>query len=405
MPTFTDKWVKNLTPPDDGRAEHADDGLPGFSLRITASGKRTWAVRYRVRGEKNQIRYTIGPYPAISLQTARERAREILEAAYGGIDLVAKEERERAAADTTARRLGVLAECYLEQYRKNNRPNSIRSCVAEMGHLRDMLGDDADVEAINPADVKDGLRELGERFPTASNRAFSRLRAFCAWAHEAEKISTNPVIQMTTRGMRRQGVLTPEQSRDRVLTDDELKRLLKAAVMEGYPYGHYFRLLALSGQRRAEVQGMAWSEYSHASGDWIIPFARYKTKVQHLVPLPTQARRLLEDIRQMNVRNHPYVFIASRSKDKPISLTSLVDAKDRLSQRSGVTDWDLHDVRRTLRTGLSRLGVDLVTAERVIGHSVGPSIVGVYDLYQYRPQKAEALQTWADYMDGLVAEQ
>ncbi len=401
MPTLTDKYVKSLSPPADGRIEVSDDGLPGFSLRVTAKGKKTWYVRYRVRGSAQQQRYTIGPYPGVSLAAARERAREILEAAYGGVDLVANERREREAADTTARQLGTLAELYLAQYRETNRPNSIRACENEMRRLRDMLGDSADVEAINPADVKAGLRAIKEQFPTVSNRVFSRLKAFASWAHEGELIATNPVIQLTTRGMRRQGVLFVERPADRVLSDDEMKRLLKAAELIGYPYGHYFRLLALSGQRRTEVQAMPWSEYDPATGNWTIPASRYKTRIVQLVPLPTQARRLLEGIRELNVRNHPFVFIASRSRDKPISLTSLIDAKSNLDRISGVKDWTLHDVRRTVRTGLSRLGVDLVTAERVIGHAVGPGIVSVYDRFEYRAEKAAALQTWANHLDTL----
>ena len=165
----------------------------------------------------------------------------------------------------------------------------------------------------------------------------------------------------------------------------------------GYPGCELVRFLILSGQRRDDVRLMHWREIDMARGDWVIPAQRYKSRRAHLIPL---TNAMLEILDAMPFRdNGGYVLSPSGGK-KPYN--NVIRPKAALVRATGVTGWTLHDRRRTMRTGLSRLGIRPDISERVIGHSVGGSLGQVYDTHEFRAEKLAALEAWRAHVMAAV---
>jgi integrase len=403
---FTDKWIKSVKPPAMGREEHYDASVKGLEFRVTAKGARSWRVRYTVRGlGRGQEGHTIGSYPGMSLADARDRARAIIEAAQNGTDLIAteareKEDREAAEARAVANTVDKIADIYEADYREHYRANSVTACVAEMRYVRKHLGS-RPIGSVKLLDVEDMCKEIGAAYPTQANRVWSRARAFFTWSVAMRHVEVNVCAGTSKKYLQRNMILKKEQPKDRALDDDEIRRVLAACDVIGFPSGFATRFLLLTGCRRDEVLKARWKEINLETCDWVIPAERYKTKVKHLVPLPTQAVELLRKIKA--VSDSEYVFSGPRRPNKPYSAPKRL--KERLDQLSGVVGWTIHDTRRTVRSGMARLGIHHDTAERVIGHAVGTSLSKVYDVYDYRKEKVEALQRWADHLDSLLNQQ
>ena len=189
----------------------------------------------------------------------------------------------------------------------------------------------------------------------------------------------------------------PVVYRERTLADDELRRLWPACDVAGYPFGPFVRLLLLTGCRRSELAELLWSDIDLDRREIVIPGERYKNLKAHLVPLSTQAVMLIAAL--PHLAGSPYVFSATGKKPlggifrRTHQLNELIDP--------ALAKWGPHDLRRTVRTGLSRLGVPAEVAERCLGHLPG-GIQRHYDMHQYAREKRAALQLWADHIDALV---
>ncbi|MHA7061874.1 tyrosine-type recombinase/integrase [Azospirillum argentinense] len=411
MATFTDKFIRSVKVPETGRLEIVDGSLPGFVLRVTAADVRSWAVRYKVRGAGlPQQRVTIGVYPAVSLAVARERAKAILEAAHGGVDLVQRERQEKeateaariAAAENT---IDKAADGYEAYYRDKWRDSSADTCEVEMGYIRKAFKG-RPLTTITAREVFDFLEEVGEVKPTQANRVWGRFNAFMGWAVFKGHLPVNPCAGVKRQLLEDMDVLQPEVPRDRVLNRDEIRRVLLASDAMGYPSGWYVRFLLLTGQREKQALKMNWSDIDER-GNWVIrpemrKTARFDPRRQHLVPLVPQARAILEKVRLVQPKERVHVWTSSHKPEQPYS--GLATLKKRLDRLSGVKGWVLHDLRRTARTYMAECGVPGEHAERVIDHAVGGKMDRVYNLYEYFGEKQEALQRWADCLDGIMSE-
>jgi integrase len=221
------------------------------------------------------------------------------------------------------------------------------------------------------------------------------------FALDRELVDSNPAARIK---------LLKEADRERVLTDAELVEVWNASRLLPSPLGALAKNLILTGQRRTECSGMAWTELDEAEALWVIPGERMKGKLIHEVPLAPAVIALLESLPAVGERK-TYVFASTRRKDAPVSGFGVM--KDELDwhilearQKSDPTakpmaDWRLHDLRRTMRSGLSRLRIPSHIAERVIAHIPG-GIQGVYDRFEYRDEKRQALEAWAAYVEALV---
>jgi integrase len=156
-------------------------------------------------------------------------------------------------------------------------------------------------------------------------------------------------------------------------------------------------MLILTGQRREEVAGVIWSEIDPDLKTWTIPSSRAKNGTAHLVPLSREAQAILHDAQRLNEAS--LVFPGDRGV-----FAGWSKSKDRLDQRSGVSGWTLHDLRRTMATGLQRLGVRLEVTEAILNHVAGSraGIVGLYQRHNWADEKRAALSAWSEYVGAIV---
>jgi integrase len=188
---------------------------------------------------------------------------------------------------------------------------------------------------------------------------------------------------------------TKPQSRDRVLTDEEWARVWRAC--DDGPYGHAFKLLASTGLRREQVGRLRWSEIE---GDTIhFEGLRTKNGDPQLVPLSKAAQEVLRKVPRIGDE-----FVFTFDGDKPINSWSR--AKDALDKASGVSNWRTHDLRRTLATGMQRLGIIEPVVEAVLGHTTGRKrgIARVYQKHDYAAEKHEAVERWGEHVSALVSQ-
>ena len=210
-------------------------------------------------------------------------------------------------------------------------------------------------------------------------------KAAYGWAVKRGVIEGNPFLNLP---------VAPTAKRERVLSDGEVAALWQAT--DGpRPFNGIARFLLLAGQRREEVAGMTWAELSGDFSTWTIPASRAKNGATHIVPLSEPARNLLRGVPRFG----ELVFPGLRG---PFNGWS--KAKAALDAKSGVTNWRLHDLRRTAATGLQRLGVRLEVTEQVLNHVSGSraGIVGVYQRHDFASEKRAALDAWGEHVRAIV---
>ena len=232
-------------------------------------------------------------------------------------------------------------------------------------------------------ELKDG------RGPIAANRARASLNALFVSAMQQGLAETNPVVGTAPPG--------EERARERTLSAAEVRAIWEATDGPG-DYNAIIRLLMLTGQRREEVAGMAWTELDLEQGIWVIPAQRTKNKRVHEVPISRQAAALLERRPRWEMRDLLFGIGAG-----PFSGWSR--AKARLDRHSGVKGWVVHDLRRTLVTVMHDLGMAPHIVEAVVNHLSGhkAGVAGIYNRATYATEKRRALQAWADYLGEITA--
>ena len=388
---LTDRFLTSRKAPPTGRAIYTDATVPGLAFRVSVTttsnpeGRRDWLLRYRPRRQLQKA-VALGAYPAISLSSARQRAGGIIAAARRGIDLIALEEREaevQRAAEAKARPLSEIARAYLDSVRRLRSWRSIESRTR--CHIVPKLGNKpvGEITRANVVEFLDDLeREEGLRHQV--NRCRETLRAIFAYAVERELITVNPVLGVSKRKV--------EIPRDRTLTADELSALWRAIDKLPELQRAYFRVVLLTGARRNEVRCMAWSELDLDAGLWRLPAERNKSGRPFEIPLSAP---VVETLRTLP-RCGPMVFALDGKR--PMTLHQLIE---RVRGDAGLIDVRLHDLRRTLRTGLAELSVSFEVAERVLNHAM-PGLQAVYNRHNYMAQKRTALALWAEHVLALA---
>ena len=405
MPTtnLTAASVHRLKPPSSGQVEYYDRRLPSFGLRLSYHGTKSWFVMTRLDGKL--IRVTLGRHPALSLADAREEARRTTTLAAAGKDprlirSVAKQKRQEERRNTFAS----CADEFLERHvERRLRPSTQREYRRILKGSDTRAWRDRPISQIGKRDVLDVIDAMdGRGSPGASKRALVYLRKFFNWCAERDIISVVPTDRIRPPH--------PEVKRDRVLSDEELRYLLCALETERSVFGPLLRLLILTGQRRAEVAGMLWSELREIEDEgalWEIPGKRTKNKQTHLVPLSSQVRKLVQSL--------PYVgaLVFTTTGETPVSgfgkakarLDERIEEMRRLDGLEPMPLWTLHDLRRTMVTVMNeKLGFAPHVVEAVVNHMSGLAKVGVAGVYNralYFDERRRALQNWADYVNGL----
>ena len=371
---LTVKGIEALQP-SEKRQEIPDDLMMGLYLLVQPkTGNKAWAVRCRQHGRPRK--FTIGRYPVYGLAEARDAAARILRTVSEGRD---PGRPNAGSVDAT------IAQFLERHARRKYRASTLRECTRTLDRaLSAWRG--RRLDSITKADVRALLDSIGA--PAASNQALKFLKRLFSWAVTEDLLKSSPLI-----GLQRPHV---ERSRDRILADDELRRVWTAAEAAGYAFGDFVKVGILTGQRPGEVSGMRRDELH---GDtWILPSERVKNKKSHSVPLSRQAIAIIEAAPRISSE---YVF--SYAEGRP--LRGFHHAKQALDKASGVSNWTLHDLRRTCASGLARLGVSIAVIEQILNHRGGSlaGVTGVYIRHQFEKEKHEALQQWADHVERLCA--
>ncbi len=379
---LTDAAVNRLKAPESGRTDYWDAMLPGFGLRITDKGAKSWVVMYRVGGRLRRL--TLGSYPAISLKDARREAGEAMrEAAKGNDPATMKALAKHQRVDTFKE----VAEEFIERHAKRN-TRSWKATESILNRNATPSWGSRPIGEITRRDVIEALDKVMDRGePYAANRLLAAVRKLFNWALERDIIDTSPVANIKAPGK--------ESQRDRVLNDDEIKALWAACEKAGYPYGPLVKMLLLTAQRRDEVATMRWSDISKEAKLWTIPSAQTKADRAQEVPLSPLAIEILEALPR---QSGPYIFTTTGGE---LPVSGFSKAKKGLEKLVDFDEWRLHDVRRTSATNMARLGVPGSIIGRVLNHAQR-GVTAIYDRHTYLPEKRHALETWANKLASII---
>lgn len=416
--TLTDALVKSASPPPTGILELWDERCSGLCLRVMPTGRKVWSLRYRPLGSAKNKRLSLGTYPALSLSKARVEAEATRGLVRKGGD-PAKERADRksrvhveeATPPLTFERLSDL---YLSNYAKKRKS----SWSNDEGYLRrDVLpawGSKL-AETVTKADVATLLLRVSDRAPVTANRVRSVLVTLFQWAVDEGLLAASPMT----------GVRKPHRERrlavDRVFTDAELAVIWRAidAARLDHAVRDALKVLALTGQRPNEVAGFAVRELvdleDPTQARIEIPAHRMKARRRHVVPLTPSVVALIQD-RLLSNPDSDHVFASRYSQIARVARHSLSQAMRRIISELDETGADApvvcglkadpptpHAFRRTVATGLARLGIPREDRKAVLAHVEGDVLGGHYDAYDRMAEKRRALEAWDRHVSRLLS--
>jgi integrase len=411
---LTAKAINGFRLTEDGQVEYWDSTLQGFGIRVSRTGTseretKTFFVRYRIG--KRMRRLTIGDVDRVTLADARTKARAILVSVDNGDD--------PAVARAMAKRAETFGELWHEYFNRHAKQNKRSWRDDERIAKVDLLPQWRDRKAkdITRRDVRDVLDAIVDRkAPIMANRTLALARKVFNFGLERDLVESNPCHKIKPPAR--------EGSRDRVLSDDEIRLLWDALDQEEsagrYLIAAFYRVRLLTAQRGREVLRMKWSDISQepAGTVWTIPSDVTKNRRSHRVPLSAAVVeivkaigiRLEQDRRRANEfrekKGHPlrqpsdWVFPSPRGSG-PMANTQ--KAFDRVRLACGKSDFTAHDLRRTAATRMTgELKIPRFAVGRVLNH-LEPGVTAVYDRYAYDDEKRDALTRWARLViEGIV---
>jgi integrase len=399
--------AKVTLPAGKSEAIFFDDDLAGFGLRLRAAGSANWIVQYRVGAR--QRRMTFGSVASLSAEKARSTAGALLAKVKLGTDPQREKLETRAAASEQPVTLGDVVARYLAGYaekRQKARTLAETKRHLERGAWKPLHG--RTLHLLDKRDVASRLTELAEETGAINaNRARAALSAMFGWAMRQGIADFNPVI----------GTAKPaeEKARERLLSAAELRELWQATDGAG-DFNAILRVLLLTGQRREEVAAMRWQELDFDKALWSLSGERTKNGLPHDVPLSDQAAALLRALSRRDGR--ALVFGEGKGPFSGFSACKArLDARMTAARRDAAKEagadptkvkpmpaWRIHDLRRTVVTGMAEIGVQPHVIEAVVNHVSGHKggVAGVYNRATYAAEKRTALHAWADHLDAVL---
>lgn len=389
--------IEKLAPPTSGRIELYDAEVPGLTLRVSGSGAKSWSLTYRFKGTLRRL--TLGQYPGVSLKLARDRAREARASIQRGADPV--EENKAQERDKLLNGFASCVDDYVAKYAKPTQ-RTWKKTESVLKRFAVKAWGDRPVKEIRRRDVVDLLDEVSRTRPGQAHHLRCFLSHMFKWLIEREVLEASPLTGVAPR--------FKPQPRSRTLSDAEIVALWKATANLGGPFGAATRLLLLTGMRRDEVSRLRWDELDC---DWAaMPASRMKNGRDFRAPLSATAKAIvgsqpkLTFIDRGELKTCPWVF--STNGKTPIS--GWGKAKERLDTfmseefREPVTEWRLHDMRRTVASGLAGLGYRTEIIKRVLAHVAKANDVTsvVYNWHTYDAEAMEAIQKWAAHIARLT---
>ena len=383
---LTDISIKALPPPAKGQVTYTDDTVPGFGVRVSQGGVKSFVVVYG----RSRRRATLGRYPTISLQDARKAAKQLLaERALG--------KRDATPIDFEEALTLFLSTHFPTGYPKPRTKAETkrlldRHFLAPLRHEKL-----ADIQTEEISRIIDRLQGT----PSEARHAFAAIRQFFNWAAGRGYVSRSPCERLRAPG---QAV-----SRDRVLTNNELRRILARARADDSTFTKIVQLLLFTGQRRDEIASLRpeWIDFKNRT--ITLPPQITKNKRQHTFPFGKLAGAVLkaamtkmeDEKKDEEKKEKPKLLFAARGRNTPFAGWS--KAKPAFDSGCPISHWTLHDLRRTCATNLAALGVPVHVTEKLLNHVSGTTsgIVAVYQRHTYLDEMREAIEAWEKFLRPL----
>jgi integrase len=393
---FTAAKIKFLEGIPGKQVDYFDKTLPGFFLRVSQDGKKSFGVMYRHGGRLRRMK--LGTYPLLSLAKARNKAASALRNVELGHDPATEKQEDRHAMTFEQ-----VALEYLEHHAKTKKKSWEEDERVIKKDLIPEFGKDH-AKDITRRDVRTFLERKSAKAPIMANRIRALLRKIFNWAIIAEIVESNPVYLVPAPGKERQ--------RERVLTADEIKciwdaidtdrknaddshlkvKTLSAGIM---------KLRLLTAQRGAEVMSMEWDELDTETGWWTIPGNKTKNGLSHRVPLTEPALAILREMKSVAEEDDYSQFVFPSPKGDT-HIRNPQKAIERI-QKATKIDFVGHDFRRTAASMMTGMGIPRLTVKKILNH-VEREITAVYDRHSYDAEKREALEAWAKRLMKIVSE-
>ncbi|UCI07384.1 tyrosine-type recombinase/integrase [Mesorhizobium sp. B1-1-8] len=376
---LTDIAVRALQAPNTGQKTYSDEALPGFGVRVSQGGTKTFVV---VCGPTRE-RITIGRFPIITLSEARTEAKRLLAEKTLG------KNRPKTVSYNEARKE------FLGEVKSKNRVRTHRDYSRLMRHFafgNTKLGD------IAKQDIKKRLAKL-DRVPSERRHALVAIKVFFNWVVREEYLAHSPC----------EGLQVPSSAKKRkhALSHEELGKVLARSLTTSYPYGPIVALCLLTGQRRGEIAALEWEWIDRTNRTITLPGSITKNHKEHVFPYGDLAAAVLESI--PIVGNARYVFPASRDhvRGKPTTTFNGWGKAKLIFDEGldGVRPYTLHDLRRSLSTHMAPLKVPQLVVEKLLNHVSKQSqsdIAQVYNVYEYLPEMRDAVTKYETHLVNLL---
>jgi len=384
-----------------------DKNLPGFGLRVSPKGRKSFICQYRVRGAKGttwkERQVVLGTLNFLTVAEARDRARRYKAQASEGIDPVeqmkASAQAEEVQRKANALTFAKLVDRYTAEYlRVNRKPAGVEERLRLLRRWLPALGDKP-ASDVCEADILTFVNELLQgrangRFE--ADHLVGAVRHMYAWArkHHDPKLRrlVNPAANIANRAQ--------PHTRDRVLSHEEIKRLWSACDQVGWPGALIIKLLLLTGQRVNEVAQVPWSELDLTNRVWNLPAERAKNSRAHFIHLSDFAMEIIEGLPLIN--NSPFVFTMDGSR--PFTNTDQLYHRVRCLMGEDTAPWQLRDLRRTATTLMAEIGIAPHVADKILNHSTGKisGVAAIYNRFQYLDERKAALNALARFIETLI---
>jgi integrase len=427
MAKFTDRFLAGLKV-EPGRKDRMvfDSACRGLGVRLTPKGTRTFICQWTDPATRRKVREPIGVWGSITIEQAREAARVRLGDVAKGVNPRAERLRRQAEAERERAETAMTFDALMGEWQALHlthlRPRYAAEAERAIRHgLLDLLKRPA--ARISRTDAVNALDRIVKAGKTATARmTMAYARACFAWGKRRGKVPENPFAELP--------IAVGASERERVLSDDEVAEVWRAANTLRYPFGAFFKLAILTLQRRDEVAGMRWSEISDDMIRWTLPGSRMKNGKPHDVHLSEAARAVLRSVPRVEEcdlvfstatyrltasdkgkRKRAPTPISGFSQGKRYLDAAIAAARAETAAKLGqkpetMTAWHTHDLRRTGVTKLAALGFDSIVVDKLLAHRPGKlqGVAGVYQRYDFARERAAALDTWAAHVTGEKAD-
>ena len=379
------------------RTEIYDSVVSGFVLRITTTGYKSYAFRYWYDKQSRQI--TIGKVDDISLADARDVARDYKGILRKGKDPANIRKENRATKPKTF--LEVIDEYKAKHFLKLKDTTKIdykrRLEYFIKGYGKNKLK--RPIKNFKRSDLLNWLDDIADKAPTNAQRLQALLSGIFNFATDREYVGSNIVKNISFKEERKK---TPSKQVNVAFDEEEIRRLWLNFDQYNGIAGSLFKLLLILGQRAGETRIMKWQDLDFEKQLWIIKPKDTKKERLHKVPLPALALDILHHLKR-KTGSSVYVFPGSTQTDKPIVHPS--KAAERIRERSGVDDFNIHSLRTTFVTMLAKLKTPKHITSKLVNHgkdTEGSQVTEIYDQYDYMAEKRSALNLWNAELDRIL---